>query len=162
MITSPENNVQLTDVQKKQLEVFQSRLSNLQNEIILATNNISVLKNDTLTVLKDKEYHTNILSEIKKDIEKANETLDTLTSQNGELIKTKNVIEQENEAKSCLYANKELELVSRENVFTAKETAHANKVEEFNKSSIKLSEDKLIVKNAKEAILKAIEKVNWK
>lgn len=162
MLTNEEENPKFTKEETTQINEAQRRLHVLENEISIATKNLSVTKKDAEKAYKEKIYQENLLSETKDKVRQASEFLNELLDQ---IRESKEILEKntelaqkintENEEKSNLLNQKEKELFDFESDLKSKS-------EDYNIKLSELSKEQVSISTAKYAFLKATETVTWK
>ena len=162
MLTQPRTNVQLTDEQTKQLQVFYTRLTNLQTETSIATKNLENIKDETVKVSMEKKQTEDMVASLKEQIK----TLKLQADEHVELV-AKSQQELEGHRKERVdvdarHTAKHAELTKREKELANSEENHSNLLKELHIKSSALSKERLSVEQAKEAFQKAIESVTWK
>lgn len=162
MITAPESNVKLTDVQKKQLETFRGRLSNIEAEITIAQGTLQVLKDDVVKATKEKKY---LLTDVETLTTQVADLQKQKDEHNSLIVESQNLLRKqadEHAAADKEYTQKKRELSDSSKDLSKKIATHQKNEAVLNDKSKKLSEDRLSVEKAKAAFLKASESVSWK
>ena len=161
MITNPEDSIKLTDEQSKQLETFQTRLVNLQNEILIATKSLSVIRNDTVRAAEESDYQKKTLKGLLDEIDTAKKTLENFSEE----IKTASalLLEKTTRAEQVGIANdkKSEELKQREEILTLREAKYTEDIKSHAVETEKLAGDKKLVYEAKETLSEALKKIIW-
>lgn len=161
MITKPQNNVQLTNEQTRQIEVFQSRLSNLQTEVSIGTTTLNALKNDIVRIAKDKKYQEELLATVNTKITETEKKLTELFEQ---IVLTSNEVAintKKSEELANLHIEKHNELVSWETSLKEKESLYQQDIQAFSVEKEGIARDRLTVEKAKEAFLEAWKTIIW-
>lgn len=137
MITTPETTIKLSDDQTAQLETYQLRLANLQNEISVHNKILSALKNDNARLAQEKEDTLKSVSkaitdlgEIQTKLAIAQETHGTLSASLVETQKDLATKVTANELKGMELKNKEDSLTKQEFDLNVKESIVNKKMAE--------------------------------
>lgn len=162
MNTSPTNNVQLTFEQLQQIDMFEKRLGNLQNEVNLAVKQLSVARTDCDRIFKEKEYQEKILTSLIGDVNNAKSELviviSSLESNKVELSKT---VESHRELHEEL-SKREVTVQKKESNLDSKLKEHESLTKVFNSQSKQLEQDRNAVEAAQEAFVTATKYITWK
>lgn len=161
MIDTPTENVALTFEQMQQIDVVQKKLSNIQNEIVLASKLLNQTKLECQNVTKEKVYQEELLDTLKIKVSEIKNIHEDL---NGKVELSKNTLEENNRKSKeiiQLYESKSIELKDKEEFLNIKIENHTKNVEEFKKESKNLLEEKKLVDNAKSIFSKALESITW-
>lgn len=125
-------NVKLTAEQEQQLEVFQTRLATIQNEIKIAGKYLVSLQNDSVRIAKEKEYEENLLRETKTALAL---TEDSFTKKNEALRALEQEIVAHTDSIAAFHAEhqKKLEALNeKERLVNEQELQHKEKHSIFN------------------------------
>lgn len=162
MINSPEPSVALSDEQTKQLQVFYTRLTNLQTESSIATKNLENLKQEAIKVSMERQYTENVVETLKEQLatlkEQANEHLAMIDKSQIELKAHR----EERTKVDAAHNEKRASLDEREKKVEGAEKLCETLRDELNHNSKVLSEERLAVDSAKDAFQKATESVVWR
>jgi len=79
MITTPEETIKLTEEQQKQIEVVQTRLANLENEVVIANKALVAIKAESVSATKERMYQEELLTQTKQAIEDSKKDLEDVT-----------------------------------------------------------------------------------
>ncbi len=137
----PISNVKLTLEQLQQLEVVETRLGNLQNEIKIGTRQLQAVTNDSVRITKEKEYQQCLLSKLEEQVKVAQGDITRLNEQKLSLSDDLNHAKEElSEVRSSsdrkmaeiteqvkLHEAKEAELVTRETSIASAEYNYENR-----------------------------------
>jgi chromosome segregation ATPase len=129
MLSTPESNVVFTDDQKKQLEVFETRLSNTQSEVRVAAKALSAINNDTVVAIKEREYQDDLLASITAQIDVARKTFDEVNEQIPVARETLSSLQRDIAEKDGAMNVKQMELKDREDAVTKREKDVSTKIE---------------------------------
>jgi septal ring factor EnvC (AmiA/AmiB activator) len=69
MLDAPTGNIKLTLEQLQQLDMFNDRLANIQNEIKSANKILTAAKNDCDRITKERDYQQTLLDKVNQDLE---------------------------------------------------------------------------------------------
>jgi len=162
MTEQPSSNISLTFEQMAQVEETKKRLSNLENEITIATKNLNVLNKETLKATKEREYQEELISGLSGNIEKLQ--ADKISLENS-------IIEMEyfikNSQEEVQKANKEIsdkkeDLRLKEIVISASEDRIKKDLAEIDKKASEILEDRKVLETAYNAFNEALKTIVWK
>lgn len=83
MIEKNSKNIQLSLEQLQQLDVYQTRMTNLDNEIFSASKHLQEIRQDTDRLTREKEYQQELLNTLTKqttDLEEKKQVLEIAVS----------------------------------------------------------------------------------
>lgn len=159
MLTSPESNIKLTDLETAQLEEHKTRLLNLESEISIATKNIKTIKAETETATKARVYEEGLLRDAREKIVTANAELEKTLSDLTEAKKNLNSVREMSEQIGRDNDTRKSELSDRESELKKREGSHAIRVEEFTSQSDELSKEKEKMDGSKKILSEALAKL---
>lgn len=162
MINNPEPSTKLTDEQTKQLQVFYTRLTNLQTETSIATKNLEMLREETIKVSLEKKYTEDTLRDLREKLDQAAKEVDEHVKL---VVKSQEELVSHREERGKTdkhHSSKQKELAAREEEVVKSENMLKSLQEDLSHTSKMLSAERLEVDKAKEAFLHATESVVWK
>lgn len=162
MITAPSESMPLSLAQLKQLDVFEKRLANLQEEVASTRKELIAIREETKIAVKERDYQQELLVADKERTAEAEANLGLVKDQ---VLRVEKEFSSKVEAMDLLgieNKKKASELAEREKVLTSSEEEYGKRLAKFNVESKQLSEDKIAMQASMEAFLRAIESVTWK
>lgn len=156
-----EDNVKLTGEQLKQIEVVQLRLANLQNEIFIAGKILSETKALCIRENKEKEYQTELLTDLISKISSKKSEYENLLRMIPETQTILDKIKKDTREIDLNNNAKKIELDEMEIFLTRKENSLLKKEEDLKSKQTKTEEDRKLLELAKNAFKKAVESVTW-
>ena len=162
MIETSTGNVRLTMENLQQLAEVEGRLSNLQNEISLATKNLSVINKDVIKAVKEREYQQELITKFTDIATQKGIELESLKNSVAELSKQSENLNQEAILIKETHSKKEINLEERENTLKFKEEDQKKNEDDFKVGLLKLKEDRKSLDVVKSAFQEAVKLVTWK
>lgn len=161
MITAPESNIKFTDEQTASIKEAENRLFNLESLISIANKNLKITKTELERNMKDNISQKEILESLQTQISDCEIKKNTIIENHNTALSSFHETIKKNLEIADIHKNKEIEFTERENILSQRELEHNKKVEDFKNESNQLLKEKLAVKTAKEAFLKANESITW-
>lgn len=162
MIEQTSSNTSLTFEQMAQIEETKKRLSNLENEIIIANKNLSVINKDVVKATKEREYQEDLKSGLIIDIEKLRKEKLILENSNLEinsyLEKTTKEIK---EALKDIEDNK-ASLSLRESAILSSENKIKKDSVNIDEKAQQILEERKVLETAYNAFNEALKTIVWK
>lgn len=162
MIEQTSSNTSLTFEQMAQIEETKKRLSNLENEIIIANKNLSVINKDVVKATKEREYQEDLKSGLIIDIEKLSKEKLILENSNLEinsyLEKTTKEIK---EALKDIEDNK-ASLSLRESAILSSENKIKKDLVNIDEKAQQILEERKVLETAYNAFNEALKTIVWK
>lgn len=162
MIEQTSSNTSLTFEQMAQIEETKKRLSNLENEIIIANKNLSVINKDVVKATKEREYQEDLKSGLIIDIEKLSKEKLILENANLEinsyLEKTTKEIK---EALKDIEDNK-ASLSLRESAILSSENKIKKDLVNIDEKAQQILEERKVLETAYNAFNEALKTIVWK
>lgn len=156
MITQPENNIRLSDEQSIALEQFQTRLSNIETEITIASKNLKSIKVDTEKAIKEKLFLEEAIEKLNKEIDTLGNNKDILANSINEGEKLlKNLSDEHAKLKSEQDLVR-VELKEREEKIKENETLVSKEKEELESKLSEVEQLKQKLTSFKESLLEVI------
>jgi chromosome segregation ATPase len=144
MIDNSNENVKLTFEQMQQIDTVQKRLSNIENEVIIAQKNLNVVNKDVLKATREREYQEELISKLNIEIElKTQEKIKLETAVNEMQSYLEEATLKDKELKSE-HKTKEIELVQKEHELSEKDKTLCAKEEKLTRQESQFSEEKNI------------------
>ncbi len=162
MITSPGANVQFTPEQALQLAEWGKRLKAVQEEISISEKNLTDLTSQIANRTRDKQELDAQLSSLRTETARLEALKDTLNEETR--ISTLDLADHQKQMKEKTREldarKKEIDELGSELV---KDHTHLSKKEEnHQKESQELAKRQLLVEQAEQAFLEAMETIKWK
>lgn len=161
MIETPTVNSNLTSEQLESIEVVKMRLSNLENEISIATKNLSNLKKEAIKVTNEREYQEELLEKAVAQFSIKSAELNSLEASVVELEKdaaTKQELISKSEKELGI---KEEEFNRRDEQLKIKESKIVENIELFRIEHNAQLQEKIKLNNIKDALLDVIKLIKW-
>lgn len=161
MISDPGKSVALTFEQQEQLAVVETRLGNLEAEILIAEKNLRVIGKEVVKATKEREYQVELMAALSIDVE-------ALKDSKNELVSEK-IAEQEaldlirSEAKDIRAQQKKaLDLLARRRSEAEEaEVVVARNRDILQEEATRLAQDREQIEAAKKAFEAAVLSVSW-
>lgn len=161
MLVTPEKSISLNDMQSAQVEEAKNRLLILEGEITIATNNLKVIKADTVKSIKEKTYQEDLLVDLTSKVEQKLKDLGDIQSQNNEINEEFEKYKEEISSSRLFFEKRDKDTKERENNLNLREIEHNKQVEELNRKSNELLSTQTSVVSAKDILQKAIDSIQW-
>jgi len=162
MLHSPNANIPLNSEQTQQIEEAKKRLSNLENEISIATKNLSAASKNVFKTIKDKEYQQELIEKFTKEAITKSRELESLKNSVDEMQKTLTKLRIDADDTKNIHLKKDIELREKESSILFSERELAKKLNELESDIKKVQEDKKVIEDVKKAFSIASKSIVWK
>lgn len=161
MLRNPEPTVKLKDEQTQQLEVFYSRLTNLQTETSIAVAQLKSIKEEIVKATLEKRSHEKLNGELslqgvtlKKDVSRLTDSVDA----SHQILATHR---REIQDTSVALQAIQDEVNQRSKELSVQEETHSKHSAALSKKAAELADQQRAVKEAHSTLKQAVESVVW-
>jgi len=146
-------NATLSKEELQMLNVVESRLANLNNEVLIANSNLRAVTNDSLRIINERNFQKEQLDLADKRLK---ETQDKINNHNEEHLIALEVLNKLNSE----IATKTSDITAKEMNLKDKEDCVSKKEEELFLAQEKLLNKELVIEEKEARLNKKIEKLN--
>lgn len=160
MLTNPEQNIKVTELDEIRIKKVESRLDNVISEIDIHRKTLTALVIDCENKEKEKEYLSKQVDELSILHDRLNREIPILKQTLQETQDTLDTTEIRNKKLSDFITTKEQELQEREKAIQRLEKEMVEKLSEIKKELSNIEEHKTRVQKNKDILNKAFEQIH--
>lgn len=155
-------NIKFTKEHEDELNLYQSRLANFENNISIATQNLSVIKRDTVQAMKDAEYQTQQLDLLTNQVEQKKKELDSISRSVSVLEKTSKDLQNYQEMVTLELDTMKQDIERKENDLAQREHAFNESHRSLQVEKEKLTDEKTAFYRYYDEVKKVLNSFPWK
>jgi chromosome segregation ATPase len=162
MINSPESNVQFTVNESERLQIFHSRLSDLQTTIAISEKNLMVVNKELVKASEKREYLETQVQHLDELIAQKEQEFNSLTLSVAGLEQRSVDFREQERLSLAQLADKENALIERTNAVLKAETELDNEKEALRIEASKQLDERKAIDSAREILSTALKSIPWK